>query len=433
MTFNKTLWLLRHSAPLLLLFSFIATANNDLTDSTEKKLEEVLKLTDSVINNSVKQSDYLLFQSGIEAKLALDSWKRMNNDQLDTGFQKLNENGQRFLFVLDDTMRFTSGNVGKNLNDSHRMAEKIEQFLNKEKPWNSAPAVLKISPAAVYFDGKNETVPIKLHGENLNFENAMIEIGSHKFKAVETNPQSILFQLPLSLFNFNAHKSSVLKAAFSAAVKPNWFSSFYRENELYTVPLKFLLLPKQLAEFRINYASQLITRKEYPMTENLQFSDSTPGWSCKDFNFMPGDGRTIDIDSVNTLQTSAREGKFRVVRIKEQEITLELCAKRWSDLNNAQISTGPGNIDVALEWKEYRTEETQRKGLKKGQLGWGETYSVKLPANTRNIYVQTTLFNGQKDTAKKSGELNEFLLLHYDPKQQQLSLEQNIPPQLSYH
>lgn len=433
MNFNKTLWLLRHSAPSLLLFSFIATANNDLTDSTEKKLEEILKLTESVINNSVKQSDYLLFQSGIEAKLALDSWKRLNSDQLDTGFQKLNENGQRFLFVLDDTMRITSGSVGKNFTDSHRMAKKIEQFLNKEKPWNSGPAVLKISPAALYFDDKNETVPIKLHGENLNFENAMIEIGSQKFKAVETKPQSILFQLPLSLFKFNDYKSSVLKAAFTAAVKPNWFSSFYRENEIYTVPLEFLLLPKKMAEFRIDYATQIITRTKYSMTENIQFSDSTPGWSCKDFNFKPSEGRTIDIDSVKTMQKNAREGKFRVVRIKEQEIKLELCAKRWSDLNNAQISKGPGNIDIELEWNEYRTEESHRTGMKKGQLGWNEDYSINLPANTRNIFVQTTLFNGQKDTAKKSGELNEFLLLHYDPKQQHLFLEQNIPPQLSYN
>lgn len=433
MTFNKTPWLLRRSAPLLLLFSLIATANNELTNSTERKLEEILKLTDSVINNSVKQSDYLLFQSGIETKLALDSWKRMNSDQLDTGFQKLNENEQRFLFVLDDTMRTTSGNVGKNLTYSHRMAKKIEQFLNKEKPWNSGPAVLKVSPAAVYFDDKNETVPIKLHGENLNFENATIAISSHKFKAVETSPQSILFQLPLSLFKFNDHKSSVLKAAFSAAVKPDWFSSFYKENEFYTVPLEFLLLPKNLAEFRINYSTRKITKKEYPMTEILQFSDSTPGWSCKDFNVIPGEGRKIDIDSINTLQKSAREGKFRVVRIKEQEITLELCAKRWSDLNNAQISTGPGNIVVALEWKEYRTEETQKKSQKTGHLGWAEDYSIKLPANTRNIFVQTTLFNGQRDTAKKSGELNEFLQLHYDPKQQLLSLQQSIPPQLSFN
>lgn len=433
MTINKTPLLLHHTALLLLLFSLNATANKDSTDSTAEKLEEILKLTNSVINNSVKNSDYLLFQSGFEAKLALDSWKRMNKEQLEADFHELDEHGQRFLFILDDSMRLTSRNVGKNSTDSHRMAAKIEQFLNKEKLWNSGPAVLKISPAAVYFDDKKDTIPVKLHGENLTLENAMIEINNTKFEAVETDPSSILFQLPTSQFKFDDNKSTILNAAFSATIKPNWFTSLYRENELFTVNLEFLQLPKKLAEFRINYVTHSATRKEYPMNDDLHFSDDTPGWSCKDFNYKPGDERKIDVDSVKTTPKSAREGKFRVVRITEQGITVELCAKRWSDLNNAQISTGPGNIDVELDWKEYRAEEIQSKDQLRGQLEWGKDYSTKLPDSASNIFVQTTLFNGQENAATKSGDLNEFLLLHYDPRQQKLLIKQNVPPELSIY
>ena len=139
----------------------------------------------------------------------------------------------------------------------------------------------------------------------------------------------------------------------------------------------------------------------------------------------------INIDSVKAIQTSAQEGKFRVVGATEQRITLELCAKRWSDLKQAQISTGSGNIDVELNWKEYLPVENKYKGQQRGRLEWGKDYSTKLPDHTSKVSVETTLFNGLKKVATKSGELNEFLYLDYNPKQQNLIIKQSRPSDLS--
>ena len=120
-----------------------------------------------------------------------------------------------------------------------------------------------------------------------------------------------------------------------------------------------------------------------------------------------------------------------MVSITGQEITLELCAKRWSELNQAQVRTEPGHIDVKLDWKEYLSEEIESNGQQKGRLAWCGNYSTKLPGSTKKISVETILFNGQKNIATKSWVLNKILHLNYDAARQKLVFTQNIPSELS--
>ena len=416
----------------------------------------------TTINNALDKGDYLTAKTGIEARMAIESWKAANKELLRDLSNKLTQQQQDFFSGIERSLQSVSEIEIKTASDVEQALEQTQQIIADVKFWDGSPAVIRSTPLVIHPNVKQD-FPLVIRGINLDGSNVQVLLGKNKLplNRIGLEKQEARFLVPKEVFTHDEKKLTTLNGIIRLEKPPNRFLAFFGKKAEYSdVQFSFVLLPKELGLVTIVSSKVEPSRNSSGIkTREFHYSRGSLDWSCETSWQRPSNDFKIDIDSIGVHSRPGKKlvggwlknlcvpsggkgaacslpgewgesGKWRYVDKTELGFAVEVCAKRYFH-GLLGTDTAPGYKHVIIEWKEYNDIDVEKKNPKIVEaIDWSTPIYKELPVETNKFYITAKLFNGKTEADIETFK-SDYVEVKWDKSTKQVLVKPKVPEELS--
>jgi hypothetical protein len=456
---------------LLLLCSIALLLTNSLGHGQGKEvltgtvISQLLAQLDTVVSNALDKADYLVAKTGIEARLAIQSWRDSNLDLLDKAFTGLTDQQQQFFRNIDNSLEQLSRLEKTTANDVERTTESGSQIVADLRFWDGKPAITRSNPIVVHPSVSQDFV-LTLRGINLLDADPQVVFQEGQLERVGLERQEARFRVPSSLFDFDEKKMSLKKGRITLKGPQGFWARLARSARPESgLDFSFILLPEQLGTVKV-ISSRKVTEQLYkpplnigPNVREFHFSSGSIDWECQSAWQRPSEGYLIATNSVGVEVRSGKRlgrgllknlcvpaggvgaecqlpgewgkaGRWRMLDNTPLGFAVEVCAKRYFH-GVLGTKTGPGYKHVRIAWREHqKAEKLVPNEAVELPIGWRNPIHRKLNEQTSEVYIEVRLFNGLA-RGELGGWSSEFVKVTWDRNTKQLVIQPLVPDSLT--
>lgn len=351
--------------------------------TTKVALDDFQKRINETISRAENAGDYVVFRNATELKAIVDSWEKANKNLIDTAFDRLDNSQRKFINDARSTAQELQAGIETNMESATKIAELANQSVADLKIFDGQLALHRYAPRVIHpaMDG---TIMFKIRGINFDKNDPRLFLPNGKEAKRETVlKQEAIYSVPRSAFPADSSVPKSGKMILTYVHRTPW----YRKNEITTVPLQIMLLPKILGTYDLSGTERTTSSTSVEKSEVFGMSGQN---TERNFNKGPHDnGWKIRISSVREIRQWGRSGRgCRINFAQEQGFSIQVRVGHRPPFH--------GNADQYCEfaWTEFlETVSTSNSKQQNGTISWMEDTPLTLPSQRTGYLLKVKSLN----------------------------------------
>lgn len=430
---------------------------------TSVVFQGVLSELNAMIEQAFSEANFVVWNAGIQARLAIERWGEVNDDLMDKAFGELNDAQKDIFRNLNDFVANLDIEIHAVGDKAQGLLDQVQQIISDVK-WGDSPRLIRYKPSVVLLERSTPKL-ITITGLNLDEGNPLLWLvvdgKSLQMERLSLTNQSASFGIPENLLTSKEFAPTLIRGQIRMEhKKKRWLGLLGTDTKLVTTDINLALLPSNMG--------QLVEVETYKTNEKREYSD----WKNREFYYSSGslsekcDVQTqnpsldhkIDPDTVevwhnrpnpragetiplpfgggvfrqpDTLRGEWGRGGSQKLQTKTTEgFAIRLCAKRWTD--GWPPDTGPGYKHVVYRWKEFKeVRKVEKKSYPLARnVSWLDDEVVKVEQGIDGILAKIRLFSNETNYEIRERLSEPYYTLEIENKNGIILLKPKIPANL---
>ena len=233
-------------------------------------LSELFNRIQLLIENAVRDGNYLLARAGIEARTALEAFKDAAGKTLDQTEKTLDRASRDNFSRLSKTIEDLNQKAITSIEATRKISESAVQISSLIDLQGNRTFLLRHEPL-VTMPGRKDPLLIKIRGVSLGDAKPSLSIGILDIKPKSIGQQEVLFEVPRELFRHNEDRLALLTVEVSyETVVAGTLNRLVGKRQIVTKPISIVLLPWTAAYYKLSYSTEEMQRSTKRETKSLE-------------------------------------------------------------------------------------------------------------------------------------------------------------------
>lgn len=372
--------------------------------STKIALDNIFSGVDNLIAKARAEGDYLLARAGAEARNAIDAWKAANGSLLDKAFNDLDKASQDLFLKTQALISRGNQEVGANLENARQITENANQII-ESIPTQRRTYVLRFYPRIFPPNNQNEFFTFTIRGVNLDGAQPSISLNGKQGSVTTQTQQEVQFKIPTSAVTSDNAALALNTAELSYTVpSENWLKWLTGRRDEIKRSLSFVVLPKDLGSFNLNYKRTVTREEEKPHTVDLGQFKATNQRVYKTAA-PPAGYRWVLEKPLNVDQGSGEAGHCDGVDFAQTNPQGVVVFARLDQIHNWRYPSGAdGYVNCSISGTVVRTVEDEiSESPDSGPLTWTSDLPIEMKPKIKSISLTVKTFDRRERAFNGTG------------------------------
>ncbi len=406
--------------------SVVPTAFAGLT--VGQAIDNLQEAVESVVAQAGNESRATAIQIAGQLRLLTQELRIAYKDVLTDSFDKLDIQQQSLFLDLGNLIDRFSENMGDSLQGVEASVNELSDTIDRSVLGSEDPRVFDYTPHYRIEQQGSDQIPISVRGKFLNYGDAYMSFGGHRFTPSLNTGKDLSFLVPSETLKANETKLSFKELSVFVGQDPG-FWSFWTSAEMQEYRLLVYVLPKQLGHYQVTAIKQVpdiqmkrvkqffsvISNKRSPKKEIFSIS-SPAGW------------KFVDQFWNSTRIDHGSNSAHSVVRVDDHTLSVSITA--GNNPRNGRAGKVEGEVVYVLEQEDGRMKTIAMPDVAGGTLSWLDKKAHTLPEGTRYFRVDLDLFNGANRSYVEDTR-DRFVTISFDPRDRFLRIAPRSPEKAS--
>lgn len=368
-------------------------------------LSELFNRIQLLIENAVRDGNYLLARAGIEARTALEAFKDAAGKTLDQTEKTLDRASRDNFSRLSKTIEDLNQKAITSIEATRKISESAVQISSLIDLQGNRTFLLRHEPL-VTMPGRKDPLLIKIRGVSLGDAKPSLSIGILDIKPKSIGQQEVLFEVPRELFRHNEDRLALLTVEVSyETVVAGTLNRLVGKRQIVTKPISIVLLPWTAAYYKLSYSTEEMQRSTKRETKSLeQFRGRNEDRVTA--VAPPADWR-IDLATISHSQGTGEGNSYCVGVSDENKSEFGFTFKAHvGEIKSGKYPLGaPGYVSCTVSYNLINdTPKNMAQFPVRGRLEWTSPKLIPLPPNVRAFVLEAEMFDGTKDIFLNDGQ-----------------------------